>query len=128
MPTGTIIIGRYGYRGAKRELPDDTIKVVNCKKMGADRGILHHTGALLKKDDMLKLVYIASALRDVYGSKFDAAVKQVVEEVKDGRSVCCACVMGKNRSQAVALYARSKLETLGYKVDVVYLGNICATP
>lgn len=123
MSAGTIVIGRYGYRGAKKELPGDAIKVVDCRIMGSDRGVV----ALLKKERKLKLLHIASGLRDLYRHKFDAAVKQVVDEVKAGRLVCCACMMGKNRSQSVALYARSELAALGYQVDVVYLGNIRAT-
>ena len=124
MPSGTIMIGRYGFRGAKKELPDNTIKIVDCRKMGTDLGVI----ALLKKEGRLKLAHIASGLRDLYRKKFDESVKQAVEEVKAGRAVCCACTMGKNRSQAVALWARSELAAMGYAMDVVYLGNLRPTP
>jgi len=118
---GTIVIGRYGFRGAKKELPASVeIKVVNCKKIGDDRKVPN-----LRQ---LKLAEIVVGMRKLYAKKFDAAVKEVVAEVREGRTVCCACMMGKNRSQAVALVAQLELAAEGKSVEVVYLGGLRATP
>ena len=118
---GTILIGRYGCRGAKRELPGDAaIKVVDCKTIGDDRK--------LSNLRQLKLVEIAAGLQEMYAKKFDAAVKEVVTELRAGRTVCCACMMGKNRSQAVALAAQWELAAKGESVEVVYLGGLRPTP
>lgn len=121
MPSGTILIGRFGHRGAKKELPNDqSIAIVDCKKMGSDRKIRN-----LKT---MPLAQIAEGLINLYGDKFWAAVKEVIREVKAGHVVCCACMLGKNRSQAVAQVAKQMLEAQQYNVSIEYLGHLKRTP
>ena len=121
MSQRTILIGRFGHRAAKRELPDDSsIKVVDCRKMGSDRRIPN-----LKN---MPLARIAEELIRLYGDKFWAAVNEVIREVKLGNVVCCACMMGKNRSQSVAQIAKNMLATEQIEVSIDYLGQLKRTP
>ena len=119
--TGKIFIGRYGWRGAKKILPtDQSIVVINCKKMGDDRKVPNYKS--------ISLYEMMQGLLALYTDKFFAIAEDVCNHIKKGETVCCACMMGKNRSQSVAKFVQRALSHQGIHVEIEYLGDIKPKP
>ena len=97
-----IEVGRKGFRGCKRVGPSvaGALKV-DCTKI---RDPFHQKGAL-----SVPVQLVAAKLEEVRQQRFLDLVDQVVQGVLDDRVVYVFCMMGKNRSQAVAWRAREKI-------------------
>ena len=116
---GKIFIGRFGYRGAKKILPEEEMVVVDCRKVGDDKRVKDRAKQPLE-DTMGELIAL-------YPLKFILIVNSVIKEVVAGNDVCCACMLGRYRSQAVALGVKSYLASQGKVVEVEYLSGIKKT-
>ena len=95
-----IEIGRKGFRGCKRVGPSTGGALpVDCTKI---RDPCHKKGPFTIEE-------VAAKLEQLHGQRFLDLVDAVVEGVLADRVVYVFCMMGKNRSQAVALRAGEKL-------------------
>lgn len=120
-----IEIGRFGFRGAKNIDPSvsDAI-VVDCR-------VLKDPAYRRKgQGPRLSLEQIKTQLLEDQHSKTQELVQAVIDGVLEGKVVCVKCLMGRNRSQAVASIACEELAK-SYPDRVyegpVYLGGIKKT-
>lgn len=109
-----IEVGRKGFRGCKRVGPSVTgALVVDCTKITDP---FHRKGTHA-------VPAVAAKLEQLHGAKFLDLVDRVVQGVLEDRVVHVCCMMGKNRSQAVAWRAREKLRS--EHSGISFVGPVC---
>jgi hypothetical protein len=69
---------------------------------------------------------VARRLEELHGTKFTTLVEKVVQGILDDRVVHVYCMMGKNRSQAVAWKAREKLRE--DHPAIAFVGPVALSP
>lgn len=107
-------VGRKGFRGCKRVGPSvPGALVVDCTKI---------TDPFHKKGTV-SVPEVAAKLEQLHGQRFLDLVDQAVHGVLDGHVVHVCCMMGKNRSQAVAWRARQKLRS--EHPAIAFVGPVC---
>ena len=110
-----IEIGRKGFRGGcKRVGPSVTGALkVDCTKITDP----------FHKQGTYSVPVVAAKLEQLHGQRFLDLIDQVVQGVLEDRVVHVFCMMGKNRSQAVAWRAREKLRSEHPKIP--FAGPVC---
>jgi hypothetical protein len=109
-----IEIGRKGFRGCKRVGPSTNGALcVDCTRI---KDPFHKKGSFTVPE-------VAAKLEQLHGQRFLDLVDMVVEGVLADRVVYVFCMMGKNRSQAVAWRAREKLRQ--EHPAIVFEGPVC---
>lgn len=126
-----IEIGRFGFRGAKAIKSDEAANAVtvDCRRL-VDPDVIKEGKRVVGKRRMRLDHVKAELLRDQHDLT-QSLVNRVIDAVLDGKLVCVRCMMGKNRSQAVASLACEELERSHPGVvyeGPVYLGGIKKTP
>ena len=129
MSTPCIMVGRFGYRGAKPfgDSDSETV-VVDCRSLEDPCFVKGPDGKVSKRKMRLEQMK-AELLRDQYHKTMKLSNK-VVEAVVAGKNVCVKCMMGKNRSQCVVSIALDQLKGEHNHIlfqGPVYLGNIVKT-
>ena len=117
-----IEVGRKGCRGAYRTPPSvQGCLVVDCTVISDP---LHRPNkSKSEKKKFFPVPVVAEKLESVHGSKFLDLVDKVVQGVLEDKVVHVQCMMGQNRSQAVAWRAAEKL-----RVDhpaIPFEGPVC---
>lgn len=109
-----IEVGRKGFRGCKRVGPSvPAAIVVDCTKISDP---FHKSGTHSVPE-------VAAKLEQVHGPKFLDLVDRVVQGVLEDHVVHVCCMMGKNRSQAVAWVAKEKLRS--QHPTISFVGPVC---
>ena len=109
-----IEVGCKGFRGSPRVGPSvPGALVVDCTKI---KDPFHNQGTFTVPE-------VAARLEQLHGQRFLDLVDRVVQGVLDDRVVHVRCLVGKNRSQAVAWRAREKLRS--EHPAIAFEGPVC---
>jgi len=126
-----IEIGRVGFRGAKAVHSSDPGAIeVKCTELTDPA---HKKRAHKKRREdgtTFSLAEIKALLLEHQHKKTQQLVQKVIDGVLEGKVVCVKCMMGRNRSQAVASIACDELARSYPGVEYegpVYLGPIRET-